>query len=289
MMKEIGVSQHNIANCSVTDSRGVLFVCTSDVFDVEHNYIPPTPAPSFFAIDKIPEEVLWTDNWPGSEGSARSIVACRLPMPGPRRRAAGDLRRSVTAGSTATTPKSDGDGHSKLLWKFDADPKTSTAASSAARHTRNHIIATPVIHATGARLRRGRRRPGARRGHRTPVVHRSHPSAARQLPELTFNSSRSRRSRSHPSGSSPSSRRGHFTRPNPGSAVIWRFFANSMATATVGSNSKLPCAARYGSVAIKDNVLYVADFSGTLHCLDAKTGKVDWNHDMSPTRRRARP
>jgi len=32
--------------------------------------------------------------------------------------------------------------------------------------------------------------------------------------------------------------------------------------------------------AIKDGLLYEADFSGFLHCLDAKTGQVYWTHDL---------
>src|SRR6476659_153498 len=32
--------------------------------------------------------------------------------------------------------------------------------------------------------------------------------------------------------------------------------------------------------AIKDGVVYEADFSGFLHALDAKTGQVYWTHDM---------
>ena len=35
-----------------------------------------------------------------------------------------------------------------------------------------------------------------------------------------------------------------------------------------------------GTVAIKDDLLFVADFSGLFHCLDAKTGKVHWTYDM---------
>src|SRR3989304_5444003 len=35
-----------------------------------------------------------------------------------------------------------------------------------------------------------------------------------------------------------------------------------------------------GSTSIKDNVLFIADFSGLLHCLDAKTGKRHWVYDM---------
>src|ERR1044072_9136929 len=32
--------------------------------------------------------------------------------------------------------------------------------------------------------------------------------------------------------------------------------------------------------AIKDGIVYQADFSGFLHCLDAKTGEVYWTHDL---------
>jgi outer membrane protein assembly factor BamB len=35
-----------------------------------------------------------------------------------------------------------------------------------------------------------------------------------------------------------------------------------------------------GTVAIKDDLLYIADFSGLFHCLDAKTGKRHWVYDM---------
>ena len=34
------------------------------------------------------------------------------------------------------------------------------------------------------------------------------------------------------------------------------------------------------TVAIRDGVLYIADFSGCFHCLDARTGKVHWTYDM---------
>ena len=35
-----------------------------------------------------------------------------------------------------------------------------------------------------------------------------------------------------------------------------------------------------GTVAIQDGLLFVADFSGLFHCLDLKTGKPHWTHDM---------
>jgi outer membrane protein assembly factor BamB len=33
-------------------------------------------------------------------------------------------------------------------------------------------------------------------------------------------------------------------------------------------------------VAIKNDLLFIADFSGVVHCLDVKTGKSHWTHDM---------
>ena len=35
-----------------------------------------------------------------------------------------------------------------------------------------------------------------------------------------------------------------------------------------------------GTVAIKNNLLFIADFSGLFHCLNAKTGDVHWTYDM---------
>ena len=35
-----------------------------------------------------------------------------------------------------------------------------------------------------------------------------------------------------------------------------------------------------GTVAIKNDIAVIPDFSGLVHCLDAKTGKVHWTHDL---------
>ena len=35
-----------------------------------------------------------------------------------------------------------------------------------------------------------------------------------------------------------------------------------------------------GTVAIKNDLLFVADFSGLFHCLNAKTGEPHWTYDM---------
>jgi outer membrane protein assembly factor BamB len=35
-----------------------------------------------------------------------------------------------------------------------------------------------------------------------------------------------------------------------------------------------------GSATIANNLLFIADFGGIIHCVDAQTGKAHWTHDM---------
>ena len=68
-------------------------------------------------------------------------------------------------------------------------------------------------------------------------------------------------------------------RPNPNSAVVWHyanFDANKNGKIEFEETMHRTC----GTVAIKDDLLFVADFSGLFHCLDAKTGVPYWTHDM---------
>ena len=68
-------------------------------------------------------------------------------------------------------------------------------------------------------------------------------------------------------------------RPNPNSAAVWHY-----ASYDPNKNGKIEFEETMhrtcGTVAIKDGLLFVADFSGLFHCLDAKTGMPYWTHDM---------
>ncbi len=50
MMKELGVHQHNMANCSMLTVDGMLFVCTSNGVDDAHFNVPAPDAPSFVSL-----------------------------------------------------------------------------------------------------------------------------------------------------------------------------------------------------------------------------------------------
>lgn len=273
MMKEMGVSQHNMASCSVTDAGDVLFVCTSNGVDVEHNYIPAPEAPSFFAINKDTKEVLWTDNSPG-------LNILHGQWSSPSYAVLGGVPQVIFGGGDGWVysfdPRGDGQGNSKLLWKFDANPKTSfyTLGSKA---TRNHIIATPVIYDGLVYVAVGEDpEHGEGIGHLWCIDPTKRGDVS---PELAYNSA-------DPSTPIPPKRlqdvveaEGDFARSNPNSAAVWHFSEfDSNGDGKIDFEETMHRA--IGSVAIKDDILYVADFSGLFHCLDAKTGKVHWTYDM---------
>jgi outer membrane protein assembly factor BamB len=272
MMKEMGISQHNMCSCSITSAGDLLFVCTSNGVDVEHNYIPAAEAPSFFAMNKNTAEVLWTDNSPG-------LNILHGQWSSPAYGVLGGVPQVIFGGGDgwlySFAPEGDGHGHSKLLWKFDCNPKESHYALNGA--TRNHIIATPVIHDGLVYVGVGEDpEHGEGQGHLWCIdpTKRGDVSA-----ELAFNSA-------NPDQPIPPKRlqavvkeEGDFTRPNPNSAVVWHY-----AGVDTNGNGKIEFEETMhrtvGSVAIRDDLLYVADFSGLFHCLDAKTGEVHWTYDM---------
>ena len=61
---------------------------------------------------------------------------------------------------------------------------------------------------------------------------------------------------------------------NPNSAEVWHYVGNDP------SDFEGTMHRTIGSVAIKDGLLFVADFSGLFHCIDVKTGKAYWTEDM---------
>ena len=66
MMKQLGVSQHNMASCSVTCAGNLLFVNTSNGVDEGHANLPASNAPSFITVNRETGDVIWTDSSPGA-------------------------------------------------------------------------------------------------------------------------------------------------------------------------------------------------------------------------------
>jgi outer membrane protein assembly factor BamB len=272
MMKEMGVSQHNMADCSLTSAGDVIFVCTSNGVDFEHNYIPAPKAPSFFAMNKNTKEVLWTDASPG-------LNILHGQWSSPAYAVLGGTPQVIFGGGDgwiySFAPEGDGKGNAKMLWRFDCNPKTSHY--SLIKATRNHIIGTPVIHdglvyvAVGEDPEHGE---GA--GHLWCIDPTKRGDVS---PELAFNSAHPEKPIDHKRLQAVEPEKGDFARPNPNTAAVWHY-----SEVDLDGNKKASFEETMhrtmGSVAIKDGILYIADASGLFHCLDAKTGKRHWAYDM---------
>lgn len=267
------VSQHNMCSCSITGHGDVIFVNTSNGLDESHINLPAPSAPSFMAVDKNTGEVLWTDKSPGT-----NILHGQWSSP-----TYGEIDgvpQVIFGGGDGWVysfdPKGDGDGNSKLLWKFDANPKESEWILGG-RGTRNNIIATPVIYDGLVYVAVGQDPE-----HQEGIGHLwcIDPTKRGDVsPELAFNSSDPDEQIPHKRIKAVVKDEGDFVRPNPNSAAVWHYSEqDSDGDGEVAYEETMHRSC--GTVAIKDNVLYIADFSGLFHCLDAKTGEQHWSYDM---------
>ena len=275
MMKELGIAQHNMCSCSVTAHGDVLFVATSNGVDESHDDLPAPEAPSFIALDKRTGDVLWTDNSPGA-----NILHGQWSSPAigvfdgvPQVMFAGGDGWLYSFKADAGTG-----GKPELLWKFDCNPKT-TKWAPGGRGTRNSIIATPVV-CDGAVYMAVGQDPehGEGQGHLWCIdptrrgdvsaelaVRKGAPATRTRLPVRRIQA--------------VIEEDGEMAVPNPNSAALWHYdrvdgdgdgefdFTETMHRAV-------------GSPAVKDGLVFIADFSGLFHCVDAKTGKPLWTYDM---------
>lgn len=273
MMGQLGVSQHNMCSCSVTCAGDVLFVNTSNGVDEGHINLPAPDAPSFFAIDRATgKKVLWTDKSPGTNilhGQWSSPTYAVL----------GGQPQVIFGGGDgwlySFDPQGDGKGGSKLLWKFDCNPKDSIYILGG-RATRNHIIATPVVYDGLVYCAVGEDpEHGEGDGHLWCIDPTKRGDVS---PELAVDKSGNplpvRREQA------VVAKDGEKAVPNPNSAAVWHYaeFDANGDGSTEDFEEKMHRSC--GTVAIKNGILFIADFSGLVHCLDAKTGKRHWVHDM---------
>ena len=274
MIKDLGVFPHNMSTCSILIAEGVLFVCTSNGVDEGHIKIPKPDAPSFVAMDRDTGKVLWTDSSPGSNilhgqwaSPSYSVIdgQPQVIFPG------GD------GWVYSFDPKGNGLGGSRLLWKFDANPKESIYMLGG-RSTRNHIISFPAIyddlvyitvgddpeHGEGVGhlwcIDPGKRIDGEDLSETLAVDAAGDIIPPRRLQAVDV-------------------KQGEQAVDNPDSAVRWHYFNHDQ-----NGNGKIEFEEQFhrslGTPAIKDDILYVTDFAGLVHCLNAKTGDVYWTHDL---------
>lgn len=273
MMEQLGSSQHNMCSTSITCYGDILFACTGNGVDESHINIPAPKAASFFAIDKNTKEVYWTDNSPGENiihGQWGSPAVAKL----------GGVDQVIFGGGDGWlySFKADKgkDGKPELLWKFDLNPKDAKWVLGG-RGTRNEPIGTPVIYDGLVYIAVGQ---DPEHGEGIGHIYCIDPTKRGDISEVLAVK------RDNPKEIVPPRRlvgvieeEGEVAIPNPNSACVWHFSEEDR-----DGNGKIDFEEQMhrtiGSVAIQDDLLFIADFSGLFHCMDAKTGKVHWVYDM---------
>ena len=272
MMKELGVSQHNMCSCSVTAVGDLLFVNTSNGVDEGHLNLPNAAAPSFLCVDKRDGKVLWADGSPGAN-------VLHGQWSSPSYAVIDDVPQVIFGGGDGWVYGFDarGDnGKAKLLWQFDANPKESKYVLGG-RADRNHVIGTPVIHDGLVYVAVGEDpEHGEGVGHLWCIDPTKRGDTS---PELAVNVADPSKPLPHRRNQAIIKEQGEVARPNPNSAAVWHypgFDANGNGKLDFDETMHRTC----GTVAIKDGLLVLPDFSGLVHCVDVKTGKPHWTHDM---------
>jgi len=267
MMKDLGVSQHNMCSCSVTVVGNLLFVITGNGVDESHITIPEERAPSFICLDKNSGKLLWRDNSPGA-----NVLHGQWSSPAYGEFAG--VAQVIMGGGDgyAYSFLAEGrDGKAELLWKFDCNPKDSIYLLGG-RATRNHLIATPVVYDGLVYVGVGEDpEHGEGQGHLWCIDPTKRGDVS---PTLVYNSKEPKTPIAHKRLQALVDKEGDFERENPNSAAIWHYVGADP------SNFETTMHRTCGTVAIKNNLLFVSDFSGLVHCLDPKTGKPHWTYDM---------
>lgn len=275
MIGELGVDPHSMSSCSLLMVGETLLICTSNGVDQSHVDIPALEAPSFLALHRDTAEVLWTDNSPG-----RNILHGQWASPSYA--VLGGQPQVLFPGGDgwlySFDPAGDGTGNSRLLWKFDCNPKESQYQVYG-RGTRNPLVGFAAIDdglvyiAVGDDPEHGegdghlwcidptRRTDGSDVSAQLAVDAEGRVIPPRRIQCVDTEA-------------------GERAIPNPDSAVVWHYTGQDL-----NRNGELE---EYPEVfhrsistpAISDDLLYACDLSGIVHCLNARTGEAHWTYDM---------
>ena len=249
---------------------------TSNGVDESHDNIPAPDAPSFIALDKRTGKLVWADNSPG-----KNILHGQWSSPAVA--VLGGVPQAIFAGGDGWVysflAKPTASGKPELLWKFDGNPKESVWEGNGQGDRANIIVDAGGL--GRPRVRRHGPRPRVRRGGRPSSGASTRRSAATSARRSVFD----KQGRAGPAATHAGRRPGRGRRGEGRTrtrAAIWEYTGHD-----ANGDGEMAFEERMhralGMVAVKDGLLVVADLAGLVHCLDAKTGRVHWTHDMMAT------
>lgn len=274
MAKELGVSPLHQACSSPTIVGDLVLVNTGNGVDESYQNIPAPLAPSFVALNRHTGHLVWKDGTPGSN----LLGSCNGTSPAVAR--IGDTVQAIFAGSDGWVYAFDATamhaGKTELLWRFDVNDKSSVYQISG-KGNRCMVMGAPVIYAEKVFVATGL---DPEQGEGEGALWCIDPTKRGDISDqLVFNPH-------HGTDPIPPGRfraadpeQGDLVKPNPNSGVVWKFVPSD-----VNLNGKLDFEESVhrtcGLPVIADDLLFVADISGILFCMDARSGKTRWTEDL---------
>ena len=247
------VFPHNAATGCPLIVGDILYPVTANGVDESHINLPSPLAPSFVALDKKTGKLLWKSNLPG-----KNIMHGQWSNPAFGE--IGGVRQVVFPG---------GDGWmygfvpetGELLWKFDANPKD-TVYELGGTGNRNDFIATPVIYDNKVYIGVGQDPE-----HSTGIAnfYCFAPTKKGDISKFLETKEKDKDGKEKVG-----------EKPNPNSCEVWRYGWDE-------TRKFAPRDFKFGrtmsTACVVDDIVYISELHGYIHCLDAKTGEFFWQYD----------
>jgi outer membrane protein assembly factor BamB len=242
--KQHKVVPHHLGNCSPLVVGDLVMVITGNGRD-DSGEIPSPKAPSFVAINKNTGKLAWQSNLPGDK-----IIEGQFSNP---TLAVVDGKPQVIFAGGDCVLYSFEPQSGNLIWKCDCLPERLKKGD---RGIDNYIVATPVV--AGDRLYVGL-------GVAPDGAHSPRYSHFLCL-DITKKGDVSVKSYDAKDAK------------NKNSALVWAFGGPIDPPPARGRQAYF--GPTISTASVHDGLVFVAELSGYMHCLDAKTGKRYWDHDF---------
>ena len=252
MVKELNVHVHITASCSPLIVGDIIYVVTGNGVDEGHISLPSPEAPSFIALNKNDGKLIWKSNAPGKD-----IMHGQWSNP---------ANAEIDGVRQVIFPGGDGWLYSFVpetgvpIWKFDCNLKDAVYELGGTG-TKNDFIGTPVVHDNKVYIGQGQDPE-----HTTGMANFFciAPTKKGDISKTTISG--------RDKDDKPLDEK-----PNPNSCEVWRLRRGRESES--GRKRDFKFGRTMSTAAIVDDIVYIAELAGFLHCINAKTGEHYWQFD----------